>query len=62
MPMDPGSPSASGMTSQRGYPYCLSDLFDLLHSRHIVLWGKNPVVSSVHLVPVLKQAREGGAR
>lgn len=39
-----------------------NDLFDLLHSRHILLWGKNPVVSSVHLVPVLKQAREGGAR
>ena len=39
-----------------------NDLFDLLNSRHIVLWGKNPVVSNVHLVPVLKQAQERGAR
>ncbi|HEX6812231.1 MAG TPA: molybdopterin-dependent oxidoreductase [Planctomycetota bacterium] len=39
-----------------------NDLFDLLHSRHIVLWGKNPVVSSVHLVPILKDARARGAK
>jgi anaerobic selenocysteine-containing dehydrogenase len=39
-----------------------NDLFDLLHSRTIVLWGKNPHVSSVHLLPVLAQARARGAR
>jgi anaerobic selenocysteine-containing dehydrogenase len=39
-----------------------NDLFDLLHSRHIVLWGKNPAVSNVHLVPVLKEAQARGAR
>lgn len=39
-----------------------NDLFDLLNSRHIVLWGKNPVVSNVHLVPVLKDAQAKGAR
>jgi len=38
-----------------------NDLFDLLHARHIVLWGKNPMVSSVHLVPVLKDAQQKGA-
>jgi len=38
------------------------DLFDLLNSRTIVLWGKNPHVSNVHLLPVLKQARANGAR
>ncbi len=38
-----------------------NDLFDLLRSRHIVLWGKNPMVSNVHLVPVLKDARQRGA-
>ncbi|MBL8726327.1 MAG: molybdopterin-dependent oxidoreductase [Planctomycetes bacterium] len=37
-----------------------NDLFDLLHSRHIVLWGKNPTVSNVHLVPVLKDAKARG--
>lgn len=39
-----------------------NDVFDLHHSRAIVLWGKNPTISSVHLVPVLKQARQNGAR
>ena len=34
-----------------------NDLFDLLNSRHILLWGKNPVISSPHTVPVLKEAR-----
>ena len=39
-----------------------NDLFDLLRSRTIILWGKNPHVSNVHLLPVLKQARAQGAR
>ena len=39
-----------------------NDHFDLLHSRHIVLWGKNPVVSNVHLVPTLTDARSRGAK
>src|SRR5690606_37165370 len=39
-----------------------NDLFALEHARHIVLWGKNPFVSSVHLLPVLRAARERGAR
>lgn len=38
------------------------DLFDLLRSRTILLWGKNPYVSSVHVLPVLQQAKEAGAR
>ncbi|MBI4616921.1 MAG: molybdopterin-dependent oxidoreductase [Planctomycetes bacterium] len=37
------------------------DLLDLLHSRQIFLWGKNPYVSNVHLVPVLREAKERGA-
>lgn len=39
-----------------------NDLFDLLHSRNLVLWGKNPAVSNVHLVPVLRDALAAGAR
>ncbi len=39
-----------------------NDVFDLLNSRTIVLWGKNVFVSSVHLLPVLRQARQAGAR
>ncbi len=38
------------------------DLFDLLNARHILLWGKNAHVSSVHLLPILKEARRKGAR
>ena len=37
------------------------DLFDLEHARSILLWGKNPHVSSVHLLPVLRRCREAGA-
>ena len=37
-------------------------LHDLHHSRQIVLWGKNPMVSNVHLLPILKEARARGAR
>jgi anaerobic selenocysteine-containing dehydrogenase len=37
------------------------DLFDLLNSRTIVLWGKNVHTSSVHLLPVLREARRRGA-
>jgi len=33
------------------------DLFDLLNSRSIIVWGKNVVVSSPHTVPVLKESR-----
>ncbi|MCA8942011.1 MAG: molybdopterin-dependent oxidoreductase [Planctomycetes bacterium] len=38
-----------------------NDLFDLEASRHIVVWGKNPFVSNLHLVPILREARERGA-
>jgi len=38
------------------------DLFDLLNSKTIVLWGKNLHVSSVHLLPVVRAARERGAK
>lgn len=36
-------------------------LEDLLHSRCILLWGKNVVTSFVHMLPVLKEARRRGA-
>ena len=39
-----------------------SDLFDLLNARTIVLWGKNPYVSNVHLLPVLRDAKKAGAK
>ena len=36
-------------------------LEDLLHSRCIVVWGKNPFVSGPHLLPVLREAKRRGA-
>ena len=38
------------------------DFFDLRNSRGILLWGKNPFVSNVHLLPLLKEAKTRGAR
>jgi anaerobic selenocysteine-containing dehydrogenase len=35
---------------------------DLAHSRLIVLWGTNPIVTNLHLWPVIREARRHGAR
>ncbi len=35
---------------------------DLMNSRNIVIWGKNPAVSNIHLMPFIKEARRNGAR
>ncbi len=35
---------------------------DLVHSRYIVLWGTNTIVTNLHLWPVLEEARRRGAR
>ena len=37
------------------------DFFDLRHARTVILWGKNLHVSSVHMIPVLLEARARGA-
>lgn len=39
-----------------------NDLFDLLKSRLIVVWGKNVHVSGSHLLPVLHEAKRRGAK
>ncbi len=38
------------------------DFLDILNAKNILLWGKNPAISNVHLMPVLQQARKQGAR
>lgn len=38
------------------------DLFTLRRARGVILWGKNVHTSSPHTVPVLKEARDAGAR
>jgi anaerobic selenocysteine-containing dehydrogenase len=34
---------------------------DLLNSRTILLWGRNPLVTNIHMLPLLKAARQRGA-
>ena len=34
---------------------------DLLNSRTILIWGRNPIVTNIHMLPLLKTARERGA-
>ena len=35
---------------------------DIIHSRYIILWGTNPVISNQHLWPFIVKARQNGAR
>jgi len=39
-----------------------NDLFDLLNARTILVWGKNPFVSNVHVLPVLREAKKRGTQ
>jgi anaerobic selenocysteine-containing dehydrogenase len=34
---------------------------DLLNSRTILIWGRNPIVTNIHMLPLLKTARDRGA-
>ena len=38
------------------------DWFDLRNSRTILMWGKNPFISSIHLVPLLRELKKQGTR
>jgi anaerobic selenocysteine-containing dehydrogenase len=38
-----------------------SDPLDLRHSDAVVLWGMNPSVSGIHLVPLVREAKAAGA-
>ncbi len=37
-------------------------LEDFVHARLIVVWGANPSVSGIHLVPLIREARKRGAK
>jgi len=37
------------------------DPFDALNSRTIIVWGRNPAATNIHLMPILLDARERGA-
>ncbi len=36
------------------------DPHDLLNAKAILVWGRNPAWTNVHLVPILREARKGG--
>lgn len=38
------------------------DVLDLDHARNVVLWGKNPFVSHLHVVPWVQQVRRRGGK
>lgn len=56
-----GGAGIAGQTCDFGYRTA-HDPEDLLNSRVIILWGRNPAVTNIHLMPVLKRARERGSR
>lgn len=35
---------------------------DCLNSRNIILWGRDPAFTNLHLIPLLKEARQRGAK
>ena len=54
----PSTAAAEGLTGKMpGVP-----LLDYEHARLIVVWGANPTVSGIHLVPVIRRARARGAK
>ena len=56
-----GSSAAAGYAAtQGGTKGMLPE--DLRHSRFIVLWGTNTIVTNLHLWPFVTEARAGGAR
>ena len=42
--------------------YLANDPFDVLNARTIVLWGRDPASTNIHLVPLLRQARSLGVK
>ncbi len=56
-----GGAGISGQTCDFGLRTA-HDPEDFLHSRVIILWGRNPAVTNLHLMPILKRARERGCK
>ncbi|MQA83587.1 MAG: molybdopterin-dependent oxidoreductase [Streptosporangiales bacterium] len=55
-----GSAGASGVAATLGTPVGMLPE-DVAHSRFIILWGTNTVVTNLHLWPFVRQARDSGA-
>jgi anaerobic selenocysteine-containing dehydrogenase len=50
-----------GFISSFGNLLC-HDIRDVLNSRTIILWGRNPAATQIHIVPWLRKARQQGTR
>jgi anaerobic selenocysteine-containing dehydrogenase len=55
-----GGAGIAGQTMDFGYRTAHEPM-DIPNSRLVILWGRNPMVTNVHLVPFLKRARAKGA-
>lgn len=56
-----GGEGDHGTTLSFGWPE-IHDPFDLAeHSRFFLIWGRNPAVTNIHMMPLLKAARARGA-
>jgi anaerobic selenocysteine-containing dehydrogenase len=56
-----GSTASAGLSVTLGTDTAILQE-DLLHSRFIIMWGGNPVVTNPHGWPIVQQARAAGAR
>jgi anaerobic selenocysteine-containing dehydrogenase len=56
-----GAAAVAGQLEANGTMACLRPQ-DLEHSRLIVLWGTNTIVTNLHLWPIVQRARAAGAR
>ncbi len=54
-----GGAGIAGQTSDFG-KRTSHDPFDLLNSKLIIIWGRNPAWTNVHLLPILRAARRNG--
>jgi len=55
-----GGAGIAGQTMDFGYRTA-HEPTDIPNSRLVILWGRNPMVTNVHLVPFLKMAKANGA-
>ena len=56
-----GEVAGTGIASTQGIGYG-ADPEDLVHSKYIVLWGTNTIVTNLHLWPIITEARSRGAK
>jgi anaerobic selenocysteine-containing dehydrogenase len=56
------SAGTAGWKASYGNPTVCMDPEDIARSRFIMLWGTNTMTTNVHLLPILKEARQAGAK